>query len=272
MFVADTKYIHMIWSKVYPIWLPSCFADDAIQSWSSTRAWCVVSILISGIGSVSAQSEQRPLTARDIFLRTTPAATTAAQTVAVEGFDQLGIRYTMFLADEDGRPVAVNSKRNFRNGDCFALEVESNLSGYLYVFAEGASGRWKTLYPSTPRPGTQSVIPARRPIRLPVEQCWEFGPPAGDERLFVFLSKEASEASKLIDLFRLSDLAKTSGTTESADAPPPTLVEVRTRLGSRNLIYEPDANTPPAPAERPYSVYAVAPHPRLFFEITMRHR
>jgi hypothetical protein len=74
------------------------------------------------------------------------AAITPVSTEAMH----LGLRYNLVLVDADsGRAQPAAPDRMFRAGECFAIELESNRAGFLYVLAKQSSGSWHPLIPST---------------------------------------------------------------------------------------------------------------------------
>src|SRR5262249_34053088 len=46
----------------------------------------------------------------------------------------IGLGYTVFKKDENGKPVRVNPAQEFRTGDEMRFVIESNADGYLYIF------------------------------------------------------------------------------------------------------------------------------------------
>ena len=112
----------------------------------------------------------------------------------------LGLRYTLLLVpsrSNAGEPV--DPVRNFRKGDCVAINLESNRSGYLYVLAKESGGDWTPLFP-TPRLADQdNRIDPGQVVRTPKESCFEIDDPPGSETVFVVLSRSPRDISELAE-------------------------------------------------------------------------
>jgi hypothetical protein len=110
----------------------------------------------------------------------------------------LGLRYNLLLVNGDtGAAQQVSSTHIFRAGDCVALDVEANHSGYIYVLAKQSSGAWRPLLPSIDMPDETSVLDPGVRKRVPVNYCLEMKNPPGTETLFVVLSRSPSDISEL---------------------------------------------------------------------------
>jgi len=84
-----------------------------------------------------------------------PGRATSGSAAAL-GAVHLGLRYNLLLVSARGdRGQPVDPDRNFRKGDCVAVELEANRSGYLYVLSKQSSGDWVPLFP-TPELSDQS--------------------------------------------------------------------------------------------------------------------
>src|SRR5262249_36054112 len=114
------------------------------------------------------------------------------------GAPHLGLRYTLLLV-KGNRSDAVDPDRNFRKGDCVAIEFEANRSGYLYVLAKESSGNWHTLFPSEDSAAVRSVIDPGQKILTPRPACFEIDDPPGTETLFVALSRAPRDIADLQD-------------------------------------------------------------------------
>jgi len=112
----------------------------------------------------------------------------------------LGLRYNLLLVNPDtGVSQQVSSTHIFRAGDCVALDIEANHSGYVYVLAKQSSGAWRPLLPSIDMPEETSVLDPGARKRVPANYCLEMKNPPGTETLFVVLSRSPSDVS---DLYR----------------------------------------------------------------------
>lgn len=81
----------------------------------------------------------------------------------------------------------VTSSTIFSSGDRIRFHVRSNLSGYLYVVAQGTSGTNKIIYPVDA--GENALIEANRHYTIPGSGAVVFDEQAGDEVLWLFISQ-----------------------------------------------------------------------------------
>ena len=124
-----------------------------------------------------------------------PAASSSPAGAAVP---HLGLRYTLLLVDRaSGKVRAVDPDHNFRVGDCVAMRLDSNRSGYLYVLAMQSSGAWFPLLPSPQMTSESNVINPGEPLQIPKDFCFAIQNPPGEEKLFVMLSRDPSAISDL---------------------------------------------------------------------------
>lgn len=110
----------------------------------------------------------------------------------------LGLRYSLLLVDThtaEAKPVS--STQTFDQGQCFGLEFQANRSGYLYVFNLGSSGSWKALLPTPQMPEEGNFVPAFTSLRVPTSHCYRISGPAGEEHLFVVLSRNPQDVDEL---------------------------------------------------------------------------
>src|SRR5215813_14214811 len=61
-----------------------------------------------------------------------PAGNTSEAAATAHGL--IGLGYTLYKQDSDGRPVRVALSQEFHKGDAVRLVIESNIDGYLYIF------------------------------------------------------------------------------------------------------------------------------------------
>jgi hypothetical protein len=112
----------------------------------------------------------------------------------------LGLRYTLLLVQSRssaGDPV--DPMRNFRKGDCVAINLESNRSGYLYVLAKESDGNWTPLFPTPALADRENRIDPGQVVRTPKESCFELEDPPGSETVFVVLSRSPRDISELAE-------------------------------------------------------------------------
>lgn len=110
----------------------------------------------------------------------------------------LGLRYSVLLVDKtNGNRKPVSASQSFAEGECLGLEIQSNRSGYLYVFNLGSSGAWRPLLPTKEMPDEGNFVEGLSPVRIPATHCFGITGPPGSERLFVVLSRNAQEVNDL---------------------------------------------------------------------------
>ena len=118
----------------------------------------------------------------------------------------LGLRYKLLLVTASGdRGQPVEPDRNFGKGDCVALEMEANRSGYLYVLSKQSSGDWVPLFPTPELSDQSNRVDPGQIIRTPRRACFEIDDPPGTETLFVVLSRDPR------DIYELAESVKGPG-------------------------------------------------------------
>jgi hypothetical protein len=249
------------------------------------RTRTVVSfILLCAAVGAQAQTRPEPEGARELYYRAMvqkdpppPARSGATRSgggtsasitpVSAEAM-HLGLRYNLVLVDADsGKAQSAAPDRMFRAGECFAIELESNRAGFLYVLAKQSSGTWHPLVPSTESDmATESnvIVPGKR-IRVPLQHCFEIQNPPGVETLFVVLSREPRDTFELYENMRNPAAApapnaprRTAAGVQVADASisNEAVARMREQFGARDIAIK-RISQPLAAAEPPESVYVV---------------
>jgi hypothetical protein len=213
-----------------------------------------------------------------------PPATPTTSTKAVPpapstGAMNLGLRYTLLLVGKSGAGGQVTDpERNFRKGDCVAVNLESNRSGYLYVLAKESSGDWSPLFPGAGAQQENNRIDPGQVVRVPNHSCFEIEDPPGAENLFVVLSRNLRDIDELVE-----SIKNPGGKTNLA------VDHVAQQFGTRELSYRAVVNsepvsTPPAstPTKTPpkkapeHAVYVVSgsdkPASTLVTRVEIRHQ
>jgi hypothetical protein len=135
---------------------------------------------------------------RRVSRTSTPKSQSDSGAGTATGATHLGIRYNLVRVDAStGESYAVDADRVFSAGECFAVEVASNRSGYLYVLAKQSSGDWMPLLPSPAMKNESNVIDPGETVRIPRRHCFQITNPPGDEELFVVLSRDPSDIYNL---------------------------------------------------------------------------
>jgi hypothetical protein len=148
----------------------------------------------------------------------------------------LGLRYTLLLVGKSGAGGQVTDpERNFHKGDCVAVNLESNRSGYLYVLAKESSGDWDPLFPAAGTRQENNRIDPGQVVRVPPHSCFEIEDPPGAETLFVVLSRNLRDIDELAE-----SIKNPGGKTNLA------VDHVAQQFGTRELSYRAVVNTEPA--------------------------
>ena len=131
----------------------------------------------SGEGSTVA-AEQRPAAPK-------PGATTAAASKPkTEKF--MGVSYWIDLVKPNGERVRASTKRVFKSGERFKLNVKANKPGYLYVVNLGSTGNSRVLFPNNP--SVDNYIQPAQAYSVPANTYMVFDDNPGTEVLMVILS------------------------------------------------------------------------------------
>lgn len=102
----------------------------------------------------------------------------------------LGLRYSLLLSRNNESYREVDSGIPFRSGDRLKITVEANDQAYLYVIARGSSGLWKILFPISEVANGDNLIQPFRRYEVPNGGRFYFDEQAGEEKLFVLLSRK----------------------------------------------------------------------------------
>lgn len=117
--------------------------------------------------------------------------------VAFRPSQAIGLGYTLFRRDANGRSVRTEPSREFHNGDRVRIALEPSIDGYLYVFHTEGDGAPEMIYPDPRLDGGENWIEAHVPIEVPSSEEMDerlrwfafYGNP-GIERLYVVVSRE----------------------------------------------------------------------------------
>lgn len=170
-----------------------------------------VAMLFALAGFSSAQDEKTEGTRQLYYLATPakdtvpplrPGASPQPSSNATTGALHLGIRYNVVLIGQDHRAKQVSSDYVFKQGDCFAIDLQANRTGYLYVLARQSSGSWT---PLSDMPGQRDALPQGRKVRIPDGSCFVVHNPPGTETLFVVLSRDPKDFYELYEGVKSSE-------------------------------------------------------------------
>ena len=109
----------------------------------------------------------------------------------------IGLGYTLYMRDANGRSVRVEPGREFHNGDRVRISLEPNVDGYLYVFHTEGDGPAEMIYPDARLDGGENWIEAHVPMEVPSSEDADdrlhwftfYGDP-GVERLYVVVTRK----------------------------------------------------------------------------------
>ena len=146
-----------------------------------------------------AQKEQSAEGTRQLYYlgTETPAEKTAPSNKPATA--HLGLRYNVVLIGQNERREEIPSNRVLKEGDCFAIDLQTNHTGYLYVLARQSSGSWMPLFPSPDMAGLSNQIEPFKKVEVPKGYCFTVHKPAGKETLFVVLSRDKKDFFELYE-------------------------------------------------------------------------
>jgi hypothetical protein len=199
----------------------------------------------------------------------------------------LGLRYS-FLRNAGDEYREVDPDTVFRSGDHIRVAVQSNDEGYLYIVMKGTSGSWKVLFPSAEvADGSNRVASGLQTLIPPPPGHFAFDEQAGEERLFIVLSRHPEPSLEKLIYSLGSASATPAGQPAEANEPPKHLLSaslgpvddalvgrLRNQVYARDLVFEKvDDSTPGEKKEK--AVYVVnptgSPESRLVADVTLKH-
>jgi hypothetical protein len=109
----------------------------------------------------------------------------------------IGLGYTLFMKDANGREVRVEPSREFHNGDSVRLALEPNIDGYLYIFDAENESAPQMIYPDPRLDAGDNSVEAHVPIEIPSSEetderlrWFTFYGNSGNEHLYVVVTRE----------------------------------------------------------------------------------
>jgi hypothetical protein len=172
-------------------------------------------------GSAFAQVSETEGT-RQMYYLATPAPATvpplphgnsAPPASANAATPHLGIRYNLLLVNEKTKKdQQISPDRVLSEGDCFAIELQANRSGYLYVLAKQSSGTWT---PLSDMPGQHEAILQSKTVRIPSQSCFVIHNPPGKETMFVVLSRDPRDFFELYEDVKEKETAPGSSNSQA---------------------------------------------------------
>ncbi len=108
----------------------------------------------------------------------------------------LALGYTILMKDDTGRLFVADPAREFKTGDRFAVALETNADGYLYLFSAENGRDPELLFPNAQIEGGANAVQAHARATFPtgasadVEYFIDLTDPPATEHLFVVFSRE----------------------------------------------------------------------------------
>jgi hypothetical protein len=177
----------------------------------------------------------------------------------------LGLKYSVLKRGPDAQYAEVDPDANFTANDSIRVSVEVNDPGYLYVVAQGSSGKWTVMFPRPETDGGDNRVRPDHQYNIP-RTSFLFDSRAGTEKLFVVLSRQPEQDLESL-IYSLRDKSPNDASPKtgqlsrtmmaSNEAPiQDDLVQRMRQTYSRDLVIEKvdDAATPPPDAIRKIEV------------------
>jgi uncharacterized protein DUF4384 len=109
----------------------------------------------------------------------------------------IGLGVTLFKRGPRDTAAPVSARREFRAGDAVRFMIESNVSGYLYVFHVENNGPAKMIFPDARLQGGNNFVQAHVPIEAPSSReedpefrWFHFDQAVAIERFYIFVTRE----------------------------------------------------------------------------------
>lgn len=147
--------------------------------------------------NTSSNAAKNTNTAKNVNANTSNPNSSANKNSGNTPSSAIGLGYTLFMRDINGRAVRIDPTREFHNGDRIRISLEPNVDGYLYVFHAEGDGPVEMIYPDSRLEGGENWIEAHVPIDVPstVEtderlKWFQFYGNAATEHLYVVVTRE----------------------------------------------------------------------------------
>jgi hypothetical protein len=111
----------------------------------------------------------------------------------------LALGYTILMKDDTGRLFVADPSREFKTGDRFAVALETNADGYLYLFSAENGRDPELLFPNAQIEGGANDVQAHARATFPtgasqdVEYFIDVTDPPASEHLFIVFSRRPLE-------------------------------------------------------------------------------
>ncbi len=194
----------------------------------------------------------------------------------------LGLRYSILLSRDSGAYKEVDTESTFRSGDRLKIDVESNEGAYLYVVSRGSSGNWSVIFPTKEVDNGNNFIAPFRPYTVPNSGRFYFDDQAGEEKLFIVLSRkpESSFEDIIYTINTPTPQAKPQKEMQLAQALRPIddrlVGNVRNSMLARDLVFEKVDDSKPIAERKETAAYIInknpAPDAKLIVDLTLKHK
>ena len=208
----------------------------------------------------------------------------------------LGLRYSLLLSRDNNPYSEVDAASTFRSGDRLKITVEANDEAYLYVIARGSSGLWKVLFPVSEVASGDNLIQPFRRYEVPNGGRFYFDEQAGEEKLFLVLSRKPEKNFEDL-IYSVTEPAAAPSVKPAAGAPPAparpnktfqmaglarpiddaVVGRVRGDLIARDLVFEKVDDSKPSPTQqKETAVYVVnknaGPNGTVLVDLKLEHK
>jgi len=108
----------------------------------------------------------------------------------------LALGYTILMKDDTGRLFVADPRNEFKTGDRFAVALETNADGYLYLFSAENGRNPELLFPNAQIEGGANAVQAHVRATFPtgasadVEYFIDVTDPPATEHLFIVFSRQ----------------------------------------------------------------------------------
>ncbi|MCX6603104.1 MAG: DUF4384 domain-containing protein [Acidobacteria bacterium] len=194
----------------------------------------------------------------------------------------LGLRYSILLSRDNAAYKEVETESVFRSGDRLKIEVESNEGAYLYVVSRGSSGNWSVIFPTKEVDNGNNFIAPFRPYTVPNSGRFYFDDQAGEEKLFIVLSRkpESSFEDIIYTITTPTPQAKPQKEMQLAQTLRPIddrfVGNVRNSMLARDLVFEKVDDSKPIAERKETAAYIInknpAPDAKLIVDLSLKHK
>ena len=166
--------------------------------------------------------------------------------------------------------------------DRLKIEIESNDGAYLYVVSRGSSGNWSVIFPTKEVDNGNNFIAPFRPYTVPNSGRFYFDDQAGEEKLFIVLSRkpESSFEDIIYAINTPTPQAKPQKEMQLAQNLRPIddrlVGNVRNSMQARDLVFEKVDDSQPLAERKETAAYLInknpAPDAKLIVDLSLKHK